>query len=84
MLIQENFLKSFEYTAFPVFTNSFTDNPEYWQMCVDYILGRNALSSDRDELAMDLMLASMKKNIFSLLSNIVILKVLTLYYPVPQ
>ena len=58
-------------------TDEYFFHPGYWQMCVEYIVDRGASSSYRAELKNELMLANMMNNIFPLISNIILPKMLT-------
>ena len=50
--------------------------------CVGYIFARGAMSPQCDEVTMDSVLLNMKNDVFVLISNIILQKVLTLLYPV--
>ena len=67
---------------FLISINTFTTSKGHWQICVEHILTRNASQPDREEVKMNLMLASMTNNIFTRISTIIHPKVFTLYYSV--
>ena len=80
--VENKYPIKFDYTEFLILVNPSTNKPGYWQICVWYILARNASPRDRDEVKTDLMLAAMKNKIFPLISITDLLKVLTLCYQV--
>ena len=81
MLVENRHLGWFEYVDFHIQVNPFTANPGYWQMCVGYIFVWSTSSPHHDEVTTDPKSLSMKCNIFPLISNIILPKVLTLPYP---
>ena len=82
MFVENNYLIWLEYTDFHIFINPFTAIIEYWQMCVRYIADKSAPSPHHDEVTTDSILLNMKNDMFLLVSNIILSKMLTLLYPV--
>ena len=76
MVVENDYPVQFEYTGFRILINTFATNHGYWQMCVEYILARSALSSDHKKVTTDLMLTYIKNNIFLLISIRILAKVL--------
>ena len=82
VLVENNHLVWFEYTDFYILINPSTTITEYWQMCVGYTFVRRTLSSNHDEVTMDLMLLNVTNDVFLLISHIILPKVFTMQYPV--
>ena len=77
MFVENKYRDSFYDTDFLTLINPFTLKPGHWQICVEYILTRSALPLDRDEIKW----FNMTNNTYSLVSTIILPKVLILCYP---
>ena len=52
----------------------------YWQICIEYIVTKRALSPDSDELTTGLIVTDMEKDVFHVHSTMIDSKMLALYY----
>ena len=56
MLVENKYLTWFDNTDFLTLNNTFTTNPRYRKICLEYIFTRSASSLGRNEVKMDLIL----------------------------